>query len=131
MWAISVAIGVLLIINGDHSLNRVNLDGRNSSSIEIEIGVIGNWKADIKFYNYLLSRSISDEYRGAVRSGDCYVSELSRVRIPMQEITDAVRNGGLNYMVRISGKYGYVYRISRAKRFRNSIRGIFREKENN
>ena len=48
MRTISMAIGVLLIINGGRPLNHVNLVEVDSASVEIEVGDIENWHGDRK-----------------------------------------------------------------------------------
>ena len=54
-----------------HPLGQLNYMDNNSSSIEIEFGDIENWHASIKIGNYLVNRSVANEYRDSARSGDC------------------------------------------------------------
>ena len=71
---ISQRFGILRIIRG-RSLRQVRYMGNNSAAIELEFGDIENWRTDSEIKNYLVSRSVADEYRDSERSGDCDVSE--------------------------------------------------------
>ena len=78
MRTISTEIGIRLIVTVGHSLSQVNFTGRNSYSVEIEFGGVGDLQSDIEIENYLVNRSISNEYRDAGRSGVATISKMAR-----------------------------------------------------
>ena len=65
---------------GDRHLSQVNFTENNASSIWLKFGDIANLYADSGIGNYLVNRSVVNEYRDSGRPGGCEVSK--RVRGP-------------------------------------------------
>ena len=72
MWIITMGIGGNSDNPCGHPLSQVNFtDGwKQLPHIEVEFGDIGGRETDIDVVNYLVSRSVSGEYRDAGRTGD-------------------------------------------------------------